>query len=140
MLSRVSDEQMPACPAQYFCRWFATVPPHDSDDRRGKRAEAAVRAIQRGRSRFLSQDAVQSYGFGFHNSAGPIAQAVSKRSAERLLREYQRQAAVLAKFNADLLGSDTDEGGAVVMNETAGEKEVTRTYWPRIESRNKRGG
>jgi Mrp family chromosome partitioning ATPase len=42
-----------------------------------------------------------------------------------LLREYQRQAAVLAKLNRDLLRLDTDERGAVVTNEADGEKEVT---------------
>jgi hypothetical protein len=47
------------------------------------------------------------------------------RSCRRLLREYQRQAAVLTKFNHDLLHLDTDERGAVVVNECDNETEVT---------------
>jgi two-component system, probable response regulator PhcQ len=58
-----------------------------------------------------------------------IQQALSHKRLEekcrRLLREYQRQAAVLAKFNHDLLRPDTDERGAAVMDESDGEKEVT---------------
>jgi hypothetical protein len=42
-----------------------------------------------------------------------------------LLREYQRQAAVLAKFNRDLLRLDTDERGAEFVDESDGEKAVT---------------
>src|ERR1700687_3184222 len=85
--------------------------------------EAAVRAINEG----------QVYRF-FLKPCNPtdlalsIQQALSHKRLEekcrRLLREYQRQAAVLAKFNHDLLHVDTDDRSTVVMNEHDGEKEV----------------
>ena len=86
--------------------------------------EAAVRAINEG----------QVYRF-FLKPCNPtdlaftIQQALSHKRLEekcrRLLREYQRQAAVLAKFNRDLLQLDTDERSTAVINESGDEKEVT---------------
>src|ERR1700688_3725402 len=89
--------------------------------------EAAVRAINEG----------EVYRF-FLKPCNPtdliftIQQALAHKRLEeqsrRLLREYQRQAAVLAKLNhngPDLLRLDTDEQGAVVIDDSDGDGEVT---------------
>jgi two-component system probable response regulator PhcQ len=86
--------------------------------------EAAVRAINEGQvHRFFLKPCNPT------EMASTIRQALSHKRLEekcrRLLREYQRQAAVLARFNRDLLQLNSDERGAEVMNESGGEQEVT---------------
>jgi two-component system probable response regulator PhcQ len=86
--------------------------------------EAAVRAINEGEVHRFFLKPCNTTDLAF-----TIQQALSHKRLEekckRLLREYQRQAAVLAKFNRDLLRLDTDERGAAVVNDSDGEKEVT---------------
>src|SRR5258708_15365349 len=86
--------------------------------------EAAVRAINEGQvHRFFLKPCNPT------DLAFTIQQARSHKRLEekcrRLLREYQRQAAVLAKVNHELLRHDTDERGAAVMNESDDEQEAT---------------
>jgi two-component system, probable response regulator PhcQ len=122
----VSDEQMPGLSGSVFLSMVRKQFPHTIRMILSGQAslEAAVRAINEGQvHRFFLKPCNPT------DLAFTIQQALSHKRLEekcrRLLREYQRQAAVLAKFNHDLLGLDTDEGGAVVMNESNGEKEVT---------------
>ena len=122
----VSDEQMPGMSGSVFLSMVRQQFPHTIRMILSGHAslEAAVRAINEG----------QVYRF-FLKPCNPtdlaftIQQALSQQRLEekcrRLLREYQRQGAVLAKLNRDLLRLGTDERGAVVTNEADGEKEVT---------------
>ncbi len=122
----VSDEQMPGLSGSVFLSMVRKQFPHTIRMILSGQAslEAAVRAINEG----------QVYRF-FLKPCNPtdlactIQQALSHKRLEekcrRLLREYQRQAAVLAKFNRDLLRLDSDQGGAAAMDESDGEKEVT---------------
>ena len=122
----ISDEQMPGMAGSVFLSMVRKQFPHTIRMVLSGQAtlEAAVRAINEG----------QVYRF-FLKPCNPtdlaftIQQALSHKRLEekcrRLLREYQRQAAVLAKFNRDLLHLDTDVRSAAVTNESDGEKEVT---------------
>ena len=122
----VSDEQMPGLSGSLFLSMVRKQFPHTIRMILSGHAslEAAMRAINEG----------QVYRF-FLKPCNPtdlavtIQQALSHKCLEekcrRLLREYQRQAAVLTKFNRDLLRLDADDRGAVVMNESDDEKEVT---------------
>ncbi|HUE09390.1 MAG TPA: response regulator [Steroidobacteraceae bacterium] len=125
----VSDEQMPGMSGSEF---LAIVRKQFPDTIRmilsGQASlEAAVRAINEG----------EVYRF-FLKPCNPtdliftIQQALAHKRLEeqsrRLLREYQRQAAMLAKLNhngPDLLRLDTDEQGAVVIDDSDGDGEVT---------------
>ena len=125
----VSDEQMPGMSGSEF---LAIVRKQFPDTIRmilsGQASlEAAVRAINEG----------EVYRF-FLKPCNPtdliftIQQALAHKRLEeqsrRLLREYQRQAAMLAKLNhngPDLLRLDTDEQGAVVIDDSDGDCEVT---------------
>ena len=125
----VSDEQMPGMSGSEF---LTIVRKQFPDTIRmilsGQASlEAAVRAINEG----------EVYRF-FLKPCNPtdliftIQQALAHKRLEeqsrRLLREYQRQAAVLAKLNhkgPDLLRLDTDEQGAVVIDDSDGDGEVT---------------
>jgi len=122
----VSDEQMPGMSGSVFLSMVRKQFPHTIRMILSGQAslEAAVRAINEGQvHRFFLKPCNPT------DLAFTIQQALSHKRLEekcrRLLREYQRQAAVLAKFNHDLLRLDTDERGAVTMNEADGEKEVT---------------
>jgi two-component system probable response regulator PhcQ len=122
----VSDEQMPGMSGSVFLSMVRKQFPHTIRMILSGQAslEAAVRAINEGQvHRFFLKPCNPT------DLAFTIQQALSHKRLEekcrRLLREYQRQAAVLAKFNRDLLRLDTDERGAEVMNESDGEKEVT---------------
>ena len=125
----VSDEQMPGMSGSQFLSWVRTKYPHTIRMILSGQAslEAAVRAINEG----------EVYRF-FLKPCNPtdlmftIRQALAHKRLEeqsrRLLREFQRQAAILAKVNPsgpDLLHLNTDEQGAVVMDELDGEGEVT---------------
>ncbi len=122
----VSDEQMPGLSGSVFLSMVRKQFPHTIRMILSGQAslEAAVSAINEG----------QVYRF-FLKPCNPtdlaftIQQALSHKRLEekcrRLLREYQRQAAVLSKFNRDLLHLDPDERSAAAMDESDGEKEVT---------------
>jgi two-component system probable response regulator PhcQ len=125
----VSDEQMPGISGSEFLSSVRKQFPHTIRMILSGQAslEAAVRAINEG----------EVYRF-FLKPCNPtdliftIQQALSHKRLEeqsrRLLREYQRQAALLAKLNdqgSGLLRVDTDAQGALIIDESDGEGEVT---------------
>jgi two-component system, probable response regulator PhcQ len=124
----VSDEQMPGMSGSEFLSSVRSQFPHTIRMILSGQAslEAAVRAINEG----------EVYRF-FLKPCNPtdliftIQQALSHKRLEeqsrRLLRRYQKQAALLARLNhngSDLLRLDTDEQGAVVLDETDAEVPV----------------
>jgi two-component system probable response regulator PhcQ len=124
----VSDEQMPGMSGSEFLSSVRKQFPHTIRMILSGQAslEAAVRAINEG----------EVYRF-FLKPCNPadlsftIQQALSherlKEQSRRLLRKYQKQAALLARLNhngSDLLRLDTDEHGAVVLDETDAEVPV----------------
>jgi two-component system probable response regulator PhcQ len=125
----VSDEQMPGMSGSVLLSAVRKQFPHTIRMILSGQAslEAAVRAINEG----------EVYRF-FLKPCNPaeliftVQQALAhKRLADqsrRLLREYQRQASKLARLEGaslGLLNLDTDEEGAVVMDESDGECDVT---------------
>jgi two-component system probable response regulator PhcQ len=125
----ISDEQMPGMSGSEFLSKVRKQFPHTIRMILSGQAslEAAVRAINEG----------EVYRF-FLKPCNPtdliftVQQALTHKRLEeqsrRLLREYQRQAAMLAKLNhngPDLLRLDTDAQGAVIIDESDGEGEVT---------------
>ena len=125
----ISDEQMPGMSGSEFLSAVRKKFPHTIRMILSGQAslEAAVRAINEG----------EVYRF-FLKPCNPtdlvftIQQALQHKRLEeksrRLLREYQRQAAQLAKLNhagPELLRVDTDSQGAVLIDESDGEGEVT---------------
>jgi two-component system, probable response regulator PhcQ len=125
----VSDEQMPGMSGSEFLAWTKKHYPHTIRMILSGQAslQAAVRAINEG----------EVYRF-FLKPCNPtdliftIQQAVAHKRLEeqsrRLLREFQRQAALLAKLNhpgSELLRVDTDAQGAIVMDESDADAEVT---------------
>jgi two-component system probable response regulator PhcQ len=125
----VSDEQMPGMSGSEFLSSVRKQFPHTIRMILSGQAslEAAVRAINEG----------EVYRF-FLKPCNPtdliftIQQALSHKRLEeqsrRLLREYQRQAAMLAKLNdkdSDLMRLDTDTQGVLIIEESDGEGEVT---------------
>src|ERR1700692_4586401 len=111
----VSDEQMPGMSGSVFLSMVRKQFPHTIRMILSGQAslEAAVRAINEGQvHRFFLKPCNPT------DLAFTIQQALSHKRLEekcrRLLRAYQRQATVLAKFNQELLRDDTDEGGAEV--------------------------
>jgi len=125
----ISDEQMPGMSGSEFLSKVRKQFPHTIRMILSGHAslEAAVRAINEG----------EVYRF-FLKPCNPtdliftVQQALTHKRLEeqsrRLLREYQRQAAMLAKLNhngPDLLRLDTDAQGAVIIDESDGEGEVT---------------
>jgi two-component system probable response regulator PhcQ len=125
----ISDEQMPGMSGSEFLSKVRKQFPHTIRMILSGHAslEAAVRAINEG----------EVYRF-FLKPCNPtdliftVQQALTHKRLEeqsrRLLREYQKQAAMLAKLNhngPDLLRLDTDAQGAVIIDESDGEGEVT---------------
>jgi DNA-binding NtrC family response regulator len=125
----VSDERMPGMSGSEFLSIVRKQFPHTIRMILSGQAnlDAAVRAINEG----------EVYRF-FIKPCNPtdlvftIQRALAHKRLEeqsrRLLREYQRQAAMLARLNRkgpDLLRLNTDEHGAVVIDESDGEGEVT---------------
>jgi DNA-binding NtrC family response regulator len=125
----ISDEQMPGMSGSEFLSKVRTQFPHTIRMILSGQAslEAAVRAINEG----------EVYRF-FLKPCNPtdliftVQQALRHKRLEeqsrRLLREYQKQAAMLAKLNhngPDLLRLDTDAQGAVIIDESDGDGEVT---------------
>jgi DNA-binding NtrC family response regulator len=125
----VSDEQMPGMSGSVFLADVRKKFPHTIRMILTGQAslEAAVRAINEG----------EVYRF-FLKPCNPtdlistMQQALAHKRLEdqsrRLLREYQRQASTLARLERDspgLLHLDTDEQGAVVMDESDAECDVS---------------
>jgi two-component system, probable response regulator PhcQ len=124
----VSDEQMPGLSGSQLLSWVRQHFPHTIRMILSGQAslEAAVRAINEG----------EVYRF-FLKPCNPtdlmitIRQALATKRLEeqsrRLLHEYQRQAALLAKVSKnapELLRLNTDELGAVVIDEADGEGDL----------------
>lgn len=125
----VSDEQMPGMSGSEFLSKVRRQFPHTIRMILSGQAslEAAVRAINEG----------EVYRF-FLKPCNPtdlgvtIQQALSHKRLEeqsrRLLREFQRQAAMLTKLNdkdSDLLRLDTDTQGVLIIDESDVEGDVT---------------
>jgi two-component system probable response regulator PhcQ len=125
----ISDEQMPGMPGSAFLSLVRKQHPHTIRIILSGQAnlEAAVRAINEGEvHRFLLKPCNPT------DLMHTVRQALEHQRLEaqsrRLLREYQRQAAVLAKVDSlspGLLHLDTDDQGAVVVDEADGESNVT---------------
>jgi two-component system probable response regulator PhcQ len=124
----VSDEHMPGMSGSEFLSLVRKQYPQSIRMILSGQAslEAAVRAINEG----------EVYRF-FLKPCNPtdliftVQQAVAHKRLEaqsrRLLREYQRQASMLAQVKSDcpgLLRLDTDAQGAVMVNESDGEESV----------------
>jgi DNA-binding NtrC family response regulator len=124
----VSDEQMPGMSGSEFLSWVRTHHPHAIRMILSGQAtlQAAVRAINEG----------EVYRF-FLKPCNPtdlmftIQQAVTHKRLEeqsrRLLREFQRQQAVLAKLRnpgSELLHLETDAQGAILIDEDDGDANV----------------
>lgn len=125
----ISDEQMPGMSGSEFLSTVRKRYPHTIRMILSGQAslEAAVRAINEG----------EVYRF-FLKPCNPtdlmftVQQALAHRRLEdqsrRLLRQYQRQASMLARLEHNspgILLLDTDEEGAVVVDESDGECDVT---------------
>jgi two-component system probable response regulator PhcQ len=125
----ISDEQMPGMSGSVFLSNVRKQYPHTIRMILSGQAslEAAVRAINEG----------EVYRF-FLKPCNPtdliftVQQALAHKRLEdqsrRLLREYQRQAATLARLKHDspgILRLDTDEQGAVVVDEADGDCDVS---------------
>jgi two-component system probable response regulator PhcQ len=125
----ISDEQMPGMSGSVFLSAVRKQFPHTIRMILSGQAsiEAAVRAINEGEVyRFFLKPCNPT------DLAFTVQQALSHKRLEaqsrRLLRDYQRQAAVLAKLNhggSDLLHLDIDAHGAVVVEESDTEADVT---------------
>jgi DNA-binding NtrC family response regulator len=124
----ISDEQMPVMSGSVFLSGVRKQFPHTIRMVLSGQAslEAAVRAINEGEVyRFFLKPCNPT------DLAITIRQALEHRRLEeqsrRLLREYQRQASMLARVERDspgILRLDTDEEGAVVVDEADAELDV----------------
>jgi two-component system, probable response regulator PhcQ len=125
----VSDEQMPGMSGSEFLSKVRTQYPHTIRMILSGQAslESAVRAINEG----------EVYRF-FLKPCNPtdllftIQQALAHKQLEeqsrKLLREFQRQAAILDKLKEtgeDLLRLEIDEQGAVIVDEADGDVQIT---------------
>lgn len=124
----VSDEQMPSMSGSEFLSQVRKEHPHAIRMILSGHAtlDAAVRAINDGEVyRFLLKPCNPT-DLIFTIQHALEQQKLQERS-RRLLREYQRQAATLARLyhsGPDLLRLETDAQGAVVMDETDGDGDV----------------
>ena len=125
----VSDEQMPGMSGSQFLSWVRSKYPHTIRMILSGQAslEAAVRAINEGEVYrfFLKPCNPTDLIFTIERA---LAHKRLEEQSRRLLREFQRQAAILAKVkhnSSDLFHLDTDDQGAVVVDESDGEGEVT---------------
>jgi two-component system, probable response regulator PhcQ len=133
----VSDEQMPGMSGSVFLSAVRKEYPHTIRMILSGQAslEAAVRAINEG----------EVYRF-FLKPCNPVDLAVTVQQAlahkrleeqsRRLLREYQRQASLLARIELEspgLMSLDTDDDGALLVDEADGEGDV-RELLSQIES------
>jgi two-component system probable response regulator PhcQ len=125
----VSDEQMPGMSGSEFLSRVRQQFPHTIRIILSGQAnlESAVRAINGGEVyRFFLKPCIPT------DLILTIQQALSHKRLEeqsrRLLRKYQRQASLLAKLNhsgPELLRVDTDEYGAVIVDEAEGDNDST---------------
>lgn len=121
----VSDEQMPGMSGSEFLSKVRRQFPHTIRIILSGQAnlESAIRAINEGEVyRFFLKPCIPA------DLILTIRQALMHKRLEensrRLLRRYQRQEAFLAKINhsgPELLRVDTDESGAVIIDEAEGE-------------------
>jgi DNA-binding NtrC family response regulator len=124
----ISDEQMPGVSGSVFLSAVRKQYPHTIRMILSGQAslEAAVRAINEGEVyRFFLKPCNPT------DLAFTVLQAVAHKRLEeqsrRLLREYQKQASTLARLEHNspgILRLDTDEQGAVVVNESDAECDV----------------
>jgi two-component system, probable response regulator PhcQ len=124
----VSDEQMPSMSGSEFLSLVRREHPHSIRMILSGHAtlDAAVRAINDGEVYRFFLKPCNPTDLIFTIQRALEQQQLQERS-RRLLREYQRQAATLAKLNhsgPDLLRLETDAQGAVVMDESDGEGDV----------------
>ena len=125
----VSDEQMPGMSGSEFLSRVRRQFPHTIRIILSGQAnlESAVRAINDGEVyRYFLKPCIPA------ELILTVRQALNHKRLEensrRLLRRYQRQEALLAKLHhsgPELLRVDTDERGAVIVDETEGENELT---------------
>jgi len=125
----VSDEQMPGMPGSKFLSWVRKKHPHTIRMILSGQAslDAAVRAINEGEVYrfFLKPCNPTDLIFTIERA---LAHKRLEEQSRRLLREFQKQAAILAKMNhngPDLLHLATDDQGALVIDESDGEGEVS---------------
>lgn len=124
----ISDEQMPGMSGSVFLSAVRKQYPHTIRMILSGQAnlEAAVRAINEGEVyRFFLKPCDPT------DLAFTVQQALTHKRLEeqsrRLLRKYQKQASTLARLEHDspgILRLDTDEHGAVVVDESDGECDV----------------
>ena len=125
----VSDEQMPGMPGSKFLSWVRNKYPHTIRMILSGQAnlDAAVRAINEGEVYrfFLKPCNPTDLIFTIERA---LAHKRLEEQSRRLLREFQKQAAILANFNhpgSELLHLTTDDQGALVIDESDGEGDVT---------------
>jgi two-component system, probable response regulator PhcQ len=125
----VSDEQMPGMSGSEFLSKVRAQYPHTIRMILSGQAslEAAVRAINEGEVYrfFLKPCNPTDLLFTIQRA---LAHKQLEEQSRKLLREFQRQAAILDKLKhtgEDLLRLDTDEQGAVLIDEADGEVQIT---------------
>ncbi len=125
----VSDEQMPGMSGSEFLATVRALYPHTIRMILSGQAslEAAVRAINEGEVYrfFLKPCNPTDLLFTIQRA---LAHKQLEEQSRRLLREFQKQAAILDKLKhtgEDLLRLDTDDQGAVLIDEADGEVQMT---------------
>jgi two-component system, probable response regulator PhcQ len=125
----ISDEQMPGMSGSEFLALVRKQFPHTIRMILSGQAslEAAVRAINEGEVYrfFLKPCNPSDLAFTIHHA---LAHKRLEEQSRRLLREFQRQASVLARIedrSPGLMQLDLDEQGAVMVDESDGEGEVS---------------
>jgi two-component system, probable response regulator PhcQ len=125
----VSDEQMPGMSGSEFLSKVRAQYPHTIRMILSGQAslEAAVRAINEGEVYrfFLKPCNPTDLLFTIQRA---LAHKQLEEQSRKLLREFQKQAAILDKLKhtgEDLLRLDTDDQGAVLIDEADGEVQIT---------------
>jgi two-component system, probable response regulator PhcQ len=125
----ISDEQMPGMSGSVFLSNVRRQFPHAIRMILSGQAslEAAVRAINEGEVYrfFLKPCNPSDLAFTIHHA---LAHKRLEEQSRRLLRRFQRQAALLAQIEQTTVGLmklDVDEQGAVIIDELDGEGELT---------------
>ena len=134
----VSDEQMPGMSGSVFLSAVRKEYPHTIRMILSGQAslEAAVARHQRGRGVPLFPQALQPPSISRSPCSRRWPTNVWKNRAGGLLREYQRQASLLARIELEspgLMSLDTDDDGALLVDEADGEGDV-RELLSQIES------
>ena len=124
----ISDEQMPGMSGSQFLTWVRGHYPKTIRMILSGQAslEAAVRAINEGEVYrfFLKPCNPTDLMFTVRQA---LAHTRLEQQSRRLLREYQRKATLLAKVSqngAELLQVDTDEHGAIIVDDSDADCEV----------------